>query len=56
MRNQDKIQAQTEAALGNAIGSGLRADTEQLTGATMLRYNMFYDEARERVTQALKTD
>ncbi len=54
---QDGTQGQIEAALGNAFGSDPtfrnRVDNEQLTGATMLRYNIFYDEAKERVKQAL---
>ena len=54
-KHHDKIQAQIEASLLNTIGSELKANIEQLTGATMLRYNIFYDEAKQRVSQALKT-
>lgn len=56
-RYHDKLQAQIEAQLLNACGSSLSfmamVDSEQITGATMLYHNIFYDEARARVTQAL---
>jgi len=58
MKHHDKTQAQIEAGLVNAIGSDPafrgRVDNEQITGATMLRYLIPYDEATSRVTQALK--
>mgnify|MGYP001591243470 CR=1 FL=1 len=59
MEYHDKIQAQTEASLLNAFGGDptfrARVDDEQIVGATMLRYNIFYSEAKKRVAQALKS-
>lgn len=58
MEYRDKIQAQIEASLLNARGSNLKfmamVDSEQITGATMLYHNIPYNEARARVTQALR--
>lgn len=59
MRCCDKIQAKIEVGLLNARGSSLHfmamVDSEQITGATMLHHNIPYDEARGRVSQALKS-
>ena len=58
MKYQDKIQAKIEAALLNAWGGNFKFmamyDSEQITGVTMLYHNIPYDEARARVTQAIK--
>jgi hypothetical protein len=48
----DKLQARIDAFVGRATGMGL--DEEQIIGAVMMEYNIFYDEAKERVKRSLK--
>lgn len=54
----DTIQANIEANLLHAwknYKEKAMYDTEQIIGATMLYHNIFYDEAKERVEQAIKS-
>ena len=52
MKYQDGLQGKIEGQL-LSYGKGKKTK-DQLVGATMFQFNMFYDEAEARITQALR--